>query len=219
MGLFDFGKKKDSRPNLGMPPRFDAPPISSSSVPQNMPNIPDDIPMQVPKFPDSQVQKNDVSFPSFSESQMQPTQLQSPNSSSPKVASVNFDELASELKSISAQMQKDPQNPFETESTEKSMTLSAGQIPDFGIKEGDDDHSKIRSDISIETPIYINVLDFAIILEDIAEIKNYATSTQNSFMRISNILKDKEIQFVNYDKLLEDIQKKLVYIDKLLFEN
>jgi len=224
MGLFDFGKKKETRSKLDLPPKLDMSSLGNSS---SMPNIPDDIPMQLPKVPEMPREKHDLMVPSFGDSPFvskEPAQAPAelhqevqPSASQPST-NVNFDQLASELKSISDTMQKDPNNPFEIENASKNIGVP-GSKPNFGILEGEEDHGKVRGDLSIDTPIYVNVIDFATILEDIAEIKEGVSKVSNGYLRVTNILKDKDVQFANYDKFLEDIQKKLVYIDKALFEN
>lgn len=229
MGLFDFITKKQERPRNNLPSN-----ISFSTTLQAPPHaIPDDIPMQLPKFQDSQVSHDNLVLPTFGK---EPEKLKDPfmqNIVQPYSDSLSISPISKpqsaqiNMNNFTKQMTTDPENPFEQEKYESMLNSHSysyekqndGSNPSVSFVEGEEDHAKLRAEFTLDAPIFINVNDFAVILENITEIKNQNASSNNNFARITNLLKDKEIQFNAYDKLLEDIQKKLIYVDKTLFEN
>lgn len=240
MGLFDWNKKRPDKSRLDLPSS-----LSSMPLPSPMQaNVPDDIPMQLPKFPDFPDSSNQaVGVPSFDKDSSSfdnfpvPPQKKEDAFSNPQFDSsfgkqnisqnqpMERDEPVKDIKNIADAMTKDPENPFNEEKYARALGLtpsgkqSEKEESDYGALEGEEDHARLRAELTLNSPVYVNVIDFATILEDITEIKNGVAKTNNSFVRLTNITKDKDIQFSNYDKLLEDIQKKLVYVDKALFES
>jgi hypothetical protein len=262
LGLFDWNKKTKESSKLNLPTNLGSFPSSSQ---QSVSNIPDDIPMQLPKFPDfPNNQSQELKVPSFSPEslspqsqnsgfgqnelhddftsnsfQNNPVQNENDVNNGPLQMSqaknnqmggfvdskTNVEDSINAIRNISDSMKKDPNNPFEKDKLDKALNLtpknmqSSEKEDDYSDFEGEVDHTKFRDERVLSSPLFVNVIDFATILEDITEMKTEVTNTNNAYIRISNMVKDKEIQFSNYDKILEDIQKKLVYVDKILFES
>lgn len=219
MGLFS-NKKVKKQNQLDM-----FPPLESQSEPVNSlsPQIPDDIPMQLPKFPQAQTDSNQSSpMPTVPpvEPQKQPSSIEDLHEEFHK----NVPEFGP-VTDINSKMDNDPTNPFQASATpsapvsEPRVSHESLAIPKNSILIGEEDHAKVRNNLTLDAPIFINVLDFGEILENISEIKVSLAETSNINIRVNNVLKDKDVQFSNYNKLLEQIQKKLIYVDKALFDD
>ena len=216
MGLFGSSKKKEE---LGFPSlsKERLPPVNDLH-----PNIPDDIPLQMPPV-QTQNSLNSSRNPSH------PPDI-------PSYPQKDFSRTIPSFGSmtdISSQMLHDPENPFEREHQLKQVEdLAYGKesaflsspkdpFPRQQVPELDHMHdwsSSERSQSNYDTPLFVNVLDFAQILEHVVEIKNASLEMNTSISRVNGLQKDKDAQFATYSKTLELMQKKLIAVDKALFE-
>lgn len=225
MGLFNSIKKKTDQ---------SFPPFSAPSVPGGSDlkmDVPDDIPLQMPPQMPQPQRSHDAPY-------------SPPDSSWHKEVSSplehDFSQSASSfgpLDDVSSRMLADPENPFEREQRLKQVEQLAYAKPDPASQAAASKNaSPIRmperhdwsfedasnpsgpTGIDFDAPLFVNVLDFAQILEHIAETKNKMADLSTSIARVHGFQKDRDAQFATYSKTLEAIQKKLIALDKTLFE-
>lgn len=243
--VFFLKKKNDNISNSLNMPDFPGESNNSTSEASSL-SVPDDIPMQLPKFPEDNNTKSDSSLemPTNPDENLNlgTSQLSTPQENNDVLSSVpNFNDNNSTGSSnnegdhMTHTMVKDPSNPFEGSSgssipsnvsepstdmasvsdslaTEKQQEVKAPIV-------GELDHFESRDNLILDSPIFVNVIDFAQMLESMANCKSGTKKANNNYMRIKNIIQDQDVQYSEYNNSLEDIQKKLIYVDKVLFEN
>lgn len=70
-----------------------------------------------------------------------------------------------------------------------------------------------------EKPIFIKTKQYQDLLESVEEIKNKIKSSYDTYLRISELKSEEDIEVENLRKEFEEIETKLYRIDQILFEN
>jgi hypothetical protein len=116
---------------------------------------------------------------------------------------------------------------YDDEQPKELQFPDINQIPDFleddeesnqTVKEINQELESLHNKKDLEGPLFVNIVGFKELLEDIDIIKK---DLRNGSKILENIIEFKNTQdhkFMKWENSLEEVEKKLMYIDKSLFE-
>lgn len=220
MGIFDVFKKKqrapwiepDSKQELFIPP----PP---SPAERGMSK-------ELPGFPKYEVREDKTPhLPSFSPDSKQPeTSTIIPKLSKVESASkpLNLEEKFPEISPYALepeQIQKrvEVKRPVSEKKTFVESIFE--EKPHYENVVGEVRRSLHEPESFVKKPIFVNINDYKVLLEDVLDIRKSLNGLKISVAKIDSIKEKEDTEYKNWQKILDDMKKKFLFVDEILFES
>ncbi len=96
--------------------------------------------------------------------------------------------------------------------------VSERTIEDYEEDVYQEQKSKLRMPVTTTKPIFIKVMEYKAIIDDVTQIKVNLKEADDVLFRLEEFREEEEKQYKRWQSTLMDVQKKLIYADRSLFE-